>query len=133
MLAAGLTAGKADQRDRAVDAVNALHQQGRLPAQDLGAGLRHLIGPATLTRWATSLRDLAATDASGSLLVRGALTASLPVLDPGARGVHALTELLQEELLRAGVVTPPELQPWLARFQGSSRAAKAADALLARV
>lgn len=132
-LAAGLTASKADQRARAVDAVHALHRQGRLPAQELGSGLRHLVGPATLTRWATSLRDLAGTDAAGSLLVRGALAVALPAVDPGSRGVHALTELLHEELLRAAVLTPAELRPWLSRFNGNSRAAKAAAAMLARV
>jgi hypothetical protein len=132
-LAAGLTASKADQRARAVDAVQALHQQGRLSAADLGEGLRHLVGPAKLTRWATSLRDLAATNRAGGLLVRGALAAALPAIDSGTRGVHALTELLHEELLQAEAPTPAELRPWLSQFAGSSRAAKAAALLLKRV
>ncbi len=130
-LAAGLTASKADQRARAVDATHALHAQGRLGADDLADGLRVIAGPATLTRWASTLRDLAAIDAIASHLVIDALAAALPGFEPSARGVHALLELLREEVLRAGRPTPAPVLPWLERFTGSSRAAKTATALLA--
>ena len=130
-LAAGLTASKADQRAHAVDATHALHLQRRLDAEDLADGLRALAGPATFTRWASTLRDLAAIDAATSRLVVDALAAALPAFDTSARGIHALLELLREELLRAGKRTPPALRAWLERFAGSSRAAKTAAALLA--
>lgn len=128
-LAAGLTASKADQRARVVDAVHGLHAQGRLDAGGLAEGLSNLVGPATLPRWAGSLRDLAAIDAAASRLVVEALAAALFAMDASARGAHALLELLREELLRSGVATPPALLPWLGQFSGSSRAAKAAQAL----
>ncbi len=131
-LAAGLTASKVDQRARAVDSTHALHRQGRLTAADLGEGLVSIAGPANLTRWASSLRDLATADASGSAMVREALAVALPRLDTSARGLHALLELLLEEVLRQGAPTPAALVPWLAQLSGTSRAAKAARQLLAR-
>ena len=128
-LAAGLTASKADQRTHAVDAVHALHAAGRLPPEELAEGMRRLVGPATLTRWAATLRDLASADETSAELVVAALTATLPTIPPRTRGLHALLELLREELLRLGAPTPAPLRPWLQRFSGASRAAKAARAL----
>lgn len=131
-LSAGLTASKADQRAHAVDAVQALHAAGRLSADDLAAGMRRLVGPATLTRWAATLRDLASADEPSAKLVIAALTGALPSIPPGSRGLHTLLELLREELLRVGAPTPDALRPWLQQFTGSSRATKAARALLGR-
>ena len=130
-LAAGLTASKADQRAHAVDATHTLHAQGRLSADDLAEGLRAVVGPATLTRWASTLRDLAAIDGATAHLIIDALAGALPAMDPSARGLHALLELLREELLRTGRSTPIPLLGWLGNVSGASRAAKAAQALLA--
>ena len=130
-LAAGLTAARADERARAVDAVLHLAGTGRLTAAALAGALAHLAGLGTPTRWAGSLRDVAAAGPAGRRLVVEALSAALPDFDRTGRGLHALLELLREELLRQQTPTPEPLRPWLAQFAGSSRAATAARALLA--
>jgi hypothetical protein len=130
-LAAGLTASKADQRALSVDAVLQLHRVGRLTAPHLASGMTSIAGPATLTGWATTLRDLASAGPADRRLVVDALGATLPALDHNSRGLHALLELLREELLRDARPTPPGLLPWLGRLSGSSRTHKAAAALRA--
>jgi hypothetical protein len=130
-LAAGLSASKADQRARAVDAVLLQHQAGRLSADQLAAGLVGFQGPATLTRLAATMRDVAATDRRSRNLVIDALAGTLPAFELDRHGLHAPLDLLREELLREGRPTPMALRPWLDRFGGTSRAAKTAKALLA--
>jgi hypothetical protein len=129
-LAAGLTAARADERARAVDAVLHIAGAGRLTAAQLARGLADLAGLGTPTRWAGSLKDVAAAGPAGRRLVVDALGAALPEFDPARRGLHALLELLREELLREQAATPTVLRPWLAQFSGSSRTAKVARALL---
>jgi hypothetical protein len=129
-LAAGLTAARADERARAVDAILHFADAGRLTADDLARGLADLAGPGTPTRWAGSMKDVAATGPAGRRLVIDALGTALPSFDPTMRGMHALLELLREELLREQTPTPAELRPWLSRFSGSSRTATVARALL---
>lgn len=81
-----------------------------------------------LTRWATGLADAAAL-APGPVL--DLLTALLPLLDPGMRGIGKLLGLLQEESLRQHrEANDPELRDWLGEFTGSSAAACSARALL---
>lgn len=128
-LAAGLTAARADERARAVDAVLHFAGAGRLTAAQLARGLADLAGPGTPTRWAGSLKDVAAGPA-GRRLVIDTLGAALPEFDPARRGLHALLELLREELLREQTPTPAALRPWLSQFSGSSRTATAARNLL---
>ena len=130
-LAAGLTASRADQRAHAEDAVLHLHGAGRLDATQLAGGLMSIAGIATVTRLATTLSNLAADGPVTANFVIDALGAALPTFGPDRRGLHALLELLREELLRNGRRAPGELRPWLGQFQGSSRSAKAAAALLA--
>jgi hypothetical protein len=130
-LAAGLTASKADQRAHAVDAVVQQHEAGRLDATQLADGLSRFAGPATLTRWASSMKDLAASGPGARDLVIDALGSAMPRTESAARGMHALLELLREELLRAGRPAPAAMRQWLGQFRGASRAAKAAAALLA--
>lgn len=129
-LAAGLTAARADERARAVDAVLHFAGTGRLTTAQLERGLADLAGLGTPTRWAGSLKDVAAAGPAARRLVIDALVSALPEFDPARRGVHSLLELLREELLRAQTPTPAALRPWLSRFSGSSRTATAARALL---
>jgi hypothetical protein len=129
-LAAGLTAARADERARAVDAVLHFADAGRLTAADLARGVADLAGLGTPTRWAGSLKDVAGTGPAGRRLVIDALGAALPLFDPARRGLHALLELLREELLREQAPAPAVLRPWLAQFAGSSRTATVARALL---
>lgn len=129
-LAAGLSATKADQRAHAVDAVLQHHGAGRLTADQLAEGLIAIQGPATLPRLALTMRDIAASDRNAANFVIDGLTAALPSFHAGARGIHALLELLREELLRIGRPTPQPVRPWLERFMGSSRASRTAASLL---
>jgi len=129
-LAAGLTAARADERARAVDAVLHFADTGRLSAAQLARGLADLAGPGTPTRWAGSLKDVAAAGPAGRRLVIEALGTALPEFDPARRGLHALLELLREELLREQAPTPASLRPWLAQITSSSRTATVARALL---
>ena len=129
-LAAGLSAARADQRARAVDLAVQLAATGRLTGARFGEALAGFAGPATPSRWARSLADLAATSRSGRQLVLDALPTALAAMEPTRRGVHELLELLRGELLREESATPPVLTPWLSRFTGSSRAATTARALL---
>ena len=60
------------------------------------------------------------------------LCALLPRLDAGHRGLHAVLDLLHQEVLRGpGVVPDRQTQEWLAGLTGSSRAARTARELLA--
>jgi hypothetical protein len=129
-LAAGLTAGKADQRAHAVDAVLQHHGAGRLTADQLAEGLVAIRGPATPTRLAVTMRDIAASDRNAANFVIDALAEALPSFHADARGIHAILELLREELLRTGRLTPEAVRPWLERFMGSSRASRSAASLL---
>ena len=88
-------------------------------------------GHCTATRWASSLRDASATG-PGARAAVATLTALLPRLQPGHQGLHALLDVLHEESLRHGIaVTDPALRSWLQGFDGSSKSARAAQALLA--
>lgn len=129
-LAAGLTTGRADERARSVDAVVSFSGSGRLTAAQLARGLADLAAPGNPTRWAGSLADVAASGRTGRQLVIQALGLALPDFDPARRGLHALLELLREELLREQAPTPAHLTPWLTRIGGTSRTATAARALL---
>ncbi|HEX7187920.1 MAG TPA: DUF6493 family protein [Actinomycetes bacterium] len=130
-VAAGLSATGRDQRARAVDAVLDL-VPGRIPVDSLAAAMTHQSGLATATRWAQSLRDVAQTSADGSRTVVALLTGVLPELPPAHRGLHALLDLLHQEVLRTrAVVTDAGLRQWLHGVTGSSRAAVSAKGLLA--
>jgi hypothetical protein len=131
-LAAGLSAGKADQRVFAVDATLQLSATGTLTPELLADGLVAARSLAIVPRWASSLGDVASAGPRGRTLVIDALAGALPTLPRETRGLHTLLELLVEELLRAGRPTPPALRPWLDGFTGASRVARAAHLLAAR-
>jgi hypothetical protein len=131
-LAAGLSAGKADQRVLAVDAALQLSSIGTLTPQLLADGLVAARSLATVPRWAIALGEVASAGPRGRSLVIDALAGVLPSLPRETRGLHSLLELLLEELLRGGRPTPPALRPWLDGFSGASRVARAARTLAAR-
>ena len=121
-LAAGLAAGRPDQRVHAVDAVDRLVRAGRLSAQMLADGVTTFGGAGLLARSAKSWKDLASISPQTSAFVVDTLAATLPHTDRATNGVHAVLAVLEDELLRAGRPTPPTLQPWLRGFTGSSKA-----------
>ena len=130
-LAAGLAASGRDQRARAADAVLAL-VPGRLPVAALAGAMGREAALAVATRWAASLRDVARASPEGSATVVALLSSVLPVLARDHRGLHALLDLLHEELLRGpGVVADRRTLDWLAGLSGGSRAARTAGELLA--
>jgi hypothetical protein len=130
-VAAGLAAHGRDQRARAVDLVLALVPAGRLGVDDLAAAMTRQAGLAVATRWAASLRDVALASPVGSGTVVTLLCAVLPGLDAGHRGLHALLDVLHQEVLRGpGVVPDRRTQEWLRGLTGSSRAARTARDLL---
>jgi Family of unknown function (DUF6493) len=131
-LAAGLSAGKADQRVFAVDAALQLSAIGTLTPQLLADGLVAARSLATMPRWAAALGEVASAGLRGRALVIDALAGALPSVPRETRGLHSLLELMVEELLRAGRPTPPALRPWLEGFSGASRVARAAHVLAAR-
>jgi len=131
-IAAGLAAEKVPERIVAVDAVLGLLARGSLTDEGLVGGLTDALPLITLTRWANSFTDLAAADTRANSLVINSLARALPTIDPRARGLHALLELLLEELIRTGRPTPVGLTDWLSTFGGNSRTAKVAQALATR-
>lgn len=133
VLVAGLSAAGVDERVRAVDAVTQLAEAGRLDAAGVADGIVD-VGPITpLPRMAGSLRDIASTGPSGSELVVGALAQALPRAPVATSGIHALLEVLLDELVRTGRRTPSHMAPWLAGFRGTSRAASLAAKLSERL
>ncbi|KQR11742.1 DUF6493 family protein [Cellulomonas sp. Leaf334] len=131
-LAAGLSAERPVDRVHAVDAVARLVGSGRLTWVQLAEGVTTLGVVATLTRLASSWADLASISPQASTFVVDTLTASLPHTDRTTTGMHAVLAVLEDELLRAGRPTPPDLQPWLREFAGTSKAARTAARLAAR-
>jgi hypothetical protein len=130
-VAAGLAASGRDQRARAADAVLAL-VPGRLPVSDLADAMGRQAALAVATRWAASLRDVATASPDGGATVVALVSAVLPTLAVDHRGLHALLDLLHEEVLRGpGVVTDRRTRDWLAGLSGGSRAARTARDLLA--
>ncbi|MBO9556568.1 DUF6493 family protein [Cellulomonas sp.] len=131
-LVAGLTSARVDLRVHAVDAVARQVRAGRLDVDRTARAVTTFAPDATVTRWAASWADLAATGPDLGSFVVDLLVAVLPDLPPETRGRHALLDLLDEELLRARRATPSALVPWLATVTGSSRAARTAARLAAR-
>ena len=104
----------------------------RLTVVELASTMATLVEACKLSRWAESLADAALISARSRRGVIELLTALLPRLATSRTGMSALLEVLDDELRRAGaVVTDPTLREWLATFSGSSKAAKAAKAMLA--
>lgn len=131
-LAAGLAAGRPDQRVHAVDAVDRLVRAGRLTPDMLAQGVVAYADATVLTRAAASWKDLATVSPQTSAFVVDTLVAALPGLGTAGVGMHAVLAVLDEELLRVGRPTPAAIQPWLCGFTGSSKAARLAARLAAR-
>ncbi len=124
----GLAAQRADQRLPAVELL-AVAIPGRISPASMAEGLAACAPAVVLTRWASSFTD-AATIAPATVV--DVLTALLPRLDHGARGVGSLLTVLLDESLRLNrPASDAALRTWLGGFTGSSAAARTARALLA--
>jgi hypothetical protein len=133
-LAAGLSTRELAHRTRAVEAFTALVPGNRIPAAQLVDAMASLAGHCTATRWAATLRDVAAVGPAAALSVVDVLARLLPRLPYDHQALHALVSALHEESLRINAMPSGEpLTSWLAGFTGSSTGAKAAKRLLAAV
>ncbi|MDO5083677.1 MAG: DUF6493 family protein [Arachnia propionica] len=120
--------GKSEIQALAVELLVAV-VPGRLGVEDTAAGMAAAAPVCVLNRWTSSLTDAAALNPG---MVVDLLTALLPRVDRGLRGIGGLLQLLLDEQLRLGRVTEDgALREWLAGFTGSSAAAKTAKKLLA--
>lgn len=102
----------------------------RLSAETAAAGFARTAMACVLSRWTGSFTDLAAIAPGTTFDIMVAL---LPQLDPKARGVSGLLQLLLDESLRADRrLESADLIDYLSAFRGSSAAARAARTLLTR-
>ncbi|RKR87723.1 hypothetical protein BDK92_2015 [Micromonospora pisi] len=131
LLAAGFASAFLDVRTAAVDAAAVL-LPGRIATAELAAAMVRFAPAVPVNRWTSALTDLSTAGRGDQVLAL--LTALLPHLDRGTRGLHGLVELLRDEHLRAAVpVTDPPLRAWLtALAKGNSKTAKAAATLTTR-
>ena len=128
LVALGMAGHRADLRAQAAE-IFAAAVPARVSVGQAAAGFAACAPAVVLTRWAASFTD-AASIAPGAVV--DVLTALLPQLDLKTRGVGALLTVMLDESLRVGqAASDSVLREWLARFGGSSAAAKAAKALLA--
>jgi hypothetical protein len=103
----------------------------RLAAPELARTMAVLVDACKLTRWAEALADASLISPLARERVIELLTLLLVQLDPTRSGMSALLEVFEDELRRAGAaVEDGALREWLAQFSGSSKAAKAAKAIL---
>jgi hypothetical protein len=126
-LAAALTAGRADHRVLAVDAVTAFAGTGRLDAADLAAAMASVELAATPGRWAGALADLALPTPA-----RTSPTCSPRCCRPcpgTARWARAGGAAAGGDGARGGRVRDPALHGWLDAVPGRGRAARAARTL----
>ena len=127
LVALGMATQPAALRAQAVEVLVAA-VPARLSVDAAAEGFAACAPAIVLTRWAGSF-----TDAAGlaPTVVVDLLTALLPRLDRGTRGIGALLTVLLDESLRLGrPASDAALRAWLAGFTGSSAAAKTAKALL---
>ena len=124
----GLSGSRQETRSLAAELL-AEAVPARLSVQQTAEGLAACVVGCKVNRWVSSLTDAAALNPD---MVVDLLSALLPGLDRGLRGIGGLMQLLLDEQLRLGRVTEDEaLRDWLAGFTGSSAAARTAKALLA--
>ncbi len=130
-LAVGMSAQRVDQRALAVDAVALMAARGQMPSVQLADGMAAAASFCQAPRWASSLSQLVPLTPAGYTF--DVLQSSLPRVDPAARGLHSLLELLLDEAARLDRrPTEPRFRDWLSSITGSGKAPKAAKALLAR-
>jgi hypothetical protein len=129
-LAAGASAKVAHERVLAADAILAQTERGALSPAGLAIAMVDILPLATIGRWTSTLTEVARSGRVGADFVVQTLTAALPGMPTETAAINGLLELLRDEQLRAGRATSPELRRWLEGFAGSSRAARAASALL---
>ena len=131
LLATALATKEAAQRRLAVDVLIQAVGDGRLDAQALAEGLVGAAGWTAPARLSGTLEDAASAGPLQALVVRRGALESLPEHDPTARGLSALLEVLLDLSTAAGAAVDGPARAWLDRLTGSSKAARAAKALLA--
>lgn len=131
LIATALATKETGQRRMAVDVVVQAVDDGRLDADALADGLMRATGWTAPARLAGTLEEAAAAGPLQALVVRRATLRALPEHDLGARGLSALLEVALDLCTAAGEAVPEAARPWLGRLTGSSKAARAAKALLA--
>lgn len=129
-LAAGASAKLPHERVLAADAILALSERGALLAAELATAMTNMLPLATLSRWTSTFTEVARSGPQRAELVIEVLNCALPGVPRDTAAINGLLELLRDEQLRADRATTDGLRPWLEGFSGSSRAAKAARALL---
>lgn len=128
LLGMGLSGSRQETRSLAAELL-AEAVPARLSVAETAEGLAACVVGCKVNRWVSSLTDAAGLNPG---VVVDLLTALLPRLDRGLRGLGGLLQLLLDEQLRLGRVTEDgTLREWLVGFTGSSAAAKTAKALLA--
>ncbi len=130
-LALGLSARAADERIRAVDALDVLAARGLLDGAELGRQVRRLLdtGIGTGTRIAAALADAGRTGPATAGPLLGALVELLPGL-PGRREAHLFVDLTAQVATRLGRTI--DLPPPFAALR-SSRSSSAIAAACRRV
>ncbi len=134
LLAIGLAAKDPGEYGLATDVMIASIEDGRLDGDRLGDVMADLLptGHIIASRWAKTLTDVARISPPHAIVVRHAIELSLrgdPADSP--RDVHGLLILLRELCVEAGeAVTDVQCRDFLGQFAGSTKAAKAAKALL---
>jgi hypothetical protein len=129
----GLGCKESGQRMLAVDAVSAALAHGRVSPAALGDGLGRWLWSAVGRpgRAGPALGGIAEHSATHAVMVQQALVGALPS-PTGAKDVHAILTPLAELSTLVGVgPTQPALRAWLAGLSPSSKAGRAARALLA--
>jgi hypothetical protein len=126
LAAVGWTAGA---RIHAADTIVDLIGRQRMTIDELAAAFV-AVAPAVIPmRWANTLTHVSAAgrvDITVDLLAR-----LLPALPRDRHGLHALLDLLHQELLRTNATAPDErLRSYLTSITGSSKAARSARAIL---
>jgi len=134
LLTVGLAAKDPGEYGLATDAMIASIEDGRLDGERLGNVMADLLptGHIIATRWAKTPAEVARISPLHAAVARQAIELSLrgdPADSP--RDVHALLTLLRELCIDAGeAVTDSKCREFLGQFAGSTKAAKAAKALL---
>jgi hypothetical protein len=129
-VALAMTGGTIETRIHTADTIIDLISRQRLTTDDLAAALVTTAPAAVPARWAHALQHVAA--AGHSKITIQLLTNLLPALPRDRTGLHALLDLLHQELLRTnGTATDGHLRNYLTQLTGSSKTAKSARAILA--
>ncbi|RSN19595.1 ribonucleotide reductase [Streptomyces sp. WAC 05977] len=126
LLATTLTLKRSTAVQLGTDAVLTLLDRRMLGPRALGAALG-VLGPYLIAPRLASRLSIIANE--HPIAVLSTLDTLLPELEHARRGIFALLELAADLVERGAGTISDETKEWLARFKGSSKAAKAASRL----